>query len=152
MDTIFRVQDENGYGPYRPNYMLLSDIQNDIRNDILYGDLLRLKRVEDTEDDPHPTPCADKLIQRNCEMHEYFGFIDHEQALNWFPQEILDKLEKIGFFLCEVKGTITAIGEKQVLFKKETHDFEVENKDLPFSKKYIREAYKKIKSSNKVLT
>ncbi len=122
MKTVWRVQNREGQGPYNYDFPEM-DMEKRLqlintKYDIIY-DLLPKYRKTHPEVE-HPGPSSDPKIQRNMvEGFEFSGFQSKEQALQWFPQEILDKLEGIGFFLVKIKAKkITAIGKYQILFKK----------------------------------
>jgi len=98
MPVIVRVEDNMGMGCY-VSHMPLGFID------------------EHTKYNGHPRPEHDKGIERYMENGvEICGFIDEEQAHNWFTEEELSAMEEYGFYLKEVLvNMISAIGEKQVL-------------------------------------
>lgn len=61
-------------------------------------------------------PVTDKGIERNQKDNEICGFLNKNQALNWFNKKQLLKLEKYGYELKTIDvDKITAIGRSQVL-------------------------------------
>ena len=98
---IWRVENSDGQGCYRKFGIKFLD---------------RLVNRHDRTCLKHPIPFNDIGIERGQETFEICGFIDKDQALNWFSKYELKKLAGIGFYLKEIEvAEITAIGEKQVL-------------------------------------
>ena len=98
--VVFRVENKRGVGPYRNAKV--------VENIIGHHD----------SDNEHPTPYHDKGIERGAELgKEKCGFLSLEDLTNWFSSMDLYDLEKEGYTIAPVKGLITAIGQKQVLFK-----------------------------------
>ena len=98
MPIILRVEDNMGMGCYT-SYIPCDFLDNHTRHN------------------GHPRPEHDKGIERYVEEGvEICGFIDEEQAHNWFTKEELLAMEKYGFYLKEVAvNMISARGEKQIL-------------------------------------
>ena len=105
MKTIWRVENGNGWGPYRGG---VSSIK-----------LQELLDSHDMDEDKHPCPWNDS-IGRPPESNEVCGFNSIKQAKKWFTARELQLLESEGYILKEVEvQEITAIGDKQVLAKRE---------------------------------
>ena len=100
MATILRVQNRQGKGPYA-------------------GDLAVCEWLNHGDDD-HPLPLEEPLINRYILPQEHCGFINKKQLQEWFKPHELEYMATQGFYVVKVKGTITAIGQKQILFIKET--------------------------------
>jgi len=98
-ETIYRIQNCDGVGPYNSNV------------DGAWSILSGHRTVNG-----HPSPHDDIGIKRRPKDEEKCGFLSMEQLRNWFNKQELNQLKKLGFFIAEVKGRITAIGEKQILF------------------------------------
>jgi hypothetical protein len=100
MQEVYRVEDEDGYGCYTTS-----------TDNFYHKHLLKHQDLERT-----PTPEHDRGIDRFLREKEICGFLNLEQANNWFTKKELKLLEGEGFELKKVKvRRITAIGEKQVL-------------------------------------
>lgn len=98
---IWRVEDEAGQGCYRDFGIKFLD---------------RMMNRHDSNFTKYPIPEVDKGINRAIRPGEICGFINLEQALNWFSKYELKKLLCYGLELKEIEvKKITAIGEKQVL-------------------------------------
>ena len=96
MNTIFRIQNKNGNGPYvNQNLSCLAN---------------------DTSCSGHPAPYADEGIDRLAMYKERCGFHSIQQLKEWFNVQTLFELKKHGFDIVEVQGKITARGKKQILF------------------------------------
>ena len=99
---VYRVENKEGKGCYRKGYFTEW-----------------LTREHDLNFKKYPPPHYDKGIDRLPVEGELCGFKDKEQALDWFTQEELSKLRKLGFYLERIEGAeVTAIGEKQILFRR----------------------------------
>lgn len=96
---VFRVENSKGIGPYH---------NSDINNGLL--------SQHSWSNGKHPTPYADFKIGRGPIKRERCAFIDLDQLLAWFSGEELCQLEKLGYTIVPVKGKITAVGNKQVLY------------------------------------
>jgi hypothetical protein len=100
METIYRVEDENGQGCYSCHFEKLEKMYS--------------RHVFDGIN--YPRPQEDKGIKKFPEPDEICGFKNIEQALSWFTEEDLKLLKRHGFELKKVEvEAITAVGEKQVL-------------------------------------
>ncbi len=71
-------------------------------------------------EDVHPCPREDIGIKRHIKRgDEFCGFKDMQQLHEWFTDEELCELELLGYQVVKIEDIeITAIGEKQVLFRK----------------------------------
>jgi hypothetical protein len=99
IETIIRVEDKDGKGPYTSYSEQLSFYDN--HNDF----------------DTYPLPEYETGIERCITFGvEKCGFLTMEQLHNWFNEEELQEMEELGLTIKTVRGTITAVGEKQVLF------------------------------------
>ena len=97
---IWRVENINGEGCY---------VHQDTK-------LILYRHIEDQK---HPCPWDDILINRNPRDGEICGFLDLKQAINWFSEKELQKLKELGFELKLIKvKQITAIGNTQVLARR----------------------------------
>jgi hypothetical protein len=100
METIYRVEDENGQGCYSAHL----------------PELERMYARHAFNGVNYPRPQEDKGIEMKPEKDEFCGFKNIEQALSWFTEEDLKLLKRYGFELKKVEvEAITAVGEKQVL-------------------------------------
>jgi hypothetical protein len=100
MKTIWRIENEEGIGCY---VVHLPELER-----------MYIKHGRDKIN--HPIPRNDIGIKRYKEEFEICGFINKEQALNWFNKYEIKKLKTFGFNLKEIKvAAITAIGKKQIL-------------------------------------
>jgi len=99
--TIYRVQNDNGEGPY------IADDKSPERRDMI-----------DAHNESHPTPELDEDIGRGMtDSAEKCGFDSMLQLTDWFCQEELDMLEDDGFFIFEIHNAhITARSCHQVLY------------------------------------
>jgi len=97
--VIYRVADDHGLGPYQ-------------NPDLSWGLL-------SSHNDPHhPGPHQDKGIKRRPQDNEFCGFATMEDLHSWFSDDELAELEKHGYSIVKEAGYVTAIGNKQILFKK----------------------------------
>ena len=102
---IYRVQDSSGSGPYRESMMAgLFDM------------------IKKHNNPTHPCPVHDIGIERFIQPDEFCGFQALFQLRMWFEgfEKILD--EHL-FRILTFEAAPTAIGEYQVLFKKEEATF-----------------------------
>lgn len=110
MVNIYRVENKKREGCYwgkQRDYKMLN---------IIGGHFKTTSKTIEFEIEKHPLPHEDKKIKRCIKDNEIGGFLNKEQALNWFTKDELNGLEKIGYFLKRIKvKKITVIGEKQVL-------------------------------------
>lgn len=95
--TIFRVQNELGIGPYR--------------DDRLCHGLLN-HHNENQYDFPLPK----KDIGRYTLTEEKCGFLSLADLYKWFSPNEIDELKAEGYEIAQVQGLVTGIGNKQVLF------------------------------------
>lgn len=103
MPKILRVEDKEGYGCYCNDGMYLNNLEH--HNDDVYSP------------SGHPHPLKDLGIERRTKLGERHGFLDIEQAKEWFTLEEFERLSKNGYELKELEvKKITAIGNKQILF------------------------------------
>ena len=98
MATIWRVQNDNGDGPYRGNYQTLKMLYD--HNNIA----------------SHPSAWYDPLIKREPKNEERHGFKNMESLQSWFSKIEILMLKDYGFHVVTVVGEITAVGVRQVLF------------------------------------
>lgn len=109
----YRVQDENGYGPYTAYY------DNELC-DVLMPDvpLLLCKMFSEHDENYHLWPTA---YQDNLEYYvghdERHGFISEAQLYNWFTEANIKELASIGFCIVVLDVEILAIGKNQIIFK-----------------------------------
>lgn len=94
---VYRIENDDGIGPYSVDETV------DLIGDHKYSN-------------GHPVPKKDKGIQRPQEPEERCGFLSMKQLKSWFSESEIVNLRDLGFFITELTGKITAIGEKQVLF------------------------------------
>lgn len=100
MRHVWRVQNAEGWGPYRGG---------DAEDLDLYSDWA------------HPCPCddgpfMDKIEKRGIRLRDWlFGFESKEHALRWFGRET-DTLNSRGYFLVQVKARAWCTGQKQLIF------------------------------------
>jgi len=100
MDTVFRIQDAKGEGPYQGQE----------------GEFLENMNNNHSGCSIHPIPYCDKGIGRSPELEERCGFRNMEQLKSWFTDHELEGLSKLGFVIAQIKGEITVVGQHQVLF------------------------------------
>ena len=100
VETVFRVENEQGVGPYR--------------SDNLCDGILN----HHNGSKKHPNPWHDPLIHRYMEKDEFCGFESLDALFEWFSDEEIDALELQGYYMVQTQGIVTAKGEKQLLFKK----------------------------------
>ena len=107
MDTVYRVQHkETGKGPYC--------------TPLVSGAIVDMSDRHSDDRLGHPTGHNEPLIQRGARHDERFGFTSIDLLINWFGR-YLDMLAKHDFEIVRLSGvTITAEGEKQCLFEKES--------------------------------
>lgn len=102
--TIYRVENYNGEGPYTADDISIE----------------RLKMIDNHNniEDIYPTPDLDEGIGRPIQdSEELCGFDSMLQLTDWFCKEELDMLADDGFFIVEVrKAHITAQSNCQILF------------------------------------
>ncbi len=92
-----RVQNKDGAGPYADSPQ-------------------ELFRQLNTDTAELPTPEYDIGIERFPYNNEYCGFNSQKQLKNWFDNDELELLESYGYYVVELDVTITAYGERQILF------------------------------------
>ena len=85
----------------------------------------RVKKMVDrhTNLELRPTPRKDKGIDRTLEAGEFCGFRNVKQLKRWFTKEELKTLKDNSFVIKRYSTydfEITAIGERQILFKRRT--------------------------------
>lgn len=102
--TIYRVQNNNGEGPYA------ADDESTERQDMI-------NRHENSAT-IHPSPENDDDISRSMtDSAEKCGFDSMIQLRDWFSQEELDMLEDDDFFVFEIHNAhITAKSIHQILY------------------------------------
>lgn len=98
---IYRIEDENGIGFYRSGILSYREVESKFH--------MGKKR--------HLPTFMDKGIMRNAEDNEKCGFLNEKQLYTWINKSKIRQLEKIGFKLVRLYREVTAIGEKQILFK-----------------------------------
>lgn len=96
---LHRVQNERGTGPYGM----------DSNMDLMW------RHCDDTR---HPPPQRDQGIDRRINTDEFCGFRSEAQLKEWFTDQEISMMVANGFRIVQVKGLITAVGKKQLLFKK----------------------------------
>lgn len=100
--SIFRIENNKKEGCYRNNW------------ECAYR--RKMTNKHDRNKRKYPIPEEDIGICRSIKTNEICGFLNLEQVYNWFCDEELIILEKLGYNLKKIKvQKITAIGEKQVL-------------------------------------
>jgi hypothetical protein len=111
MDAVYRIQNEDGVGPY-----VISGLV-DFETEIELRDLLSHHNGQESgENGYHPIPTCDPDIERPAEKHEICGFKDIDQLEAWFSPNELMELKALGFRIVRMGGKITANGMYQVLF------------------------------------
>jgi len=112
--TIFRIENENGDGPYRGTYG-----SND------WG----TKRHNDAS---HPTPLEEDweslLLGTVSDIAPFrFGFKDLDQLLKWFSQSELDKLYKLGYNVVtiDLHPQQVWMGKTQIAYEKWSDYYEI---------------------------
>lgn len=100
METVWRVENEDGEGPYRIEAKT--------------GHILDF-----TATYRHPTPWQEEGIARCTRDGEQCAFESESQARAWFTERELQELEKLGYKLKKIEATVTARGEAQILIIKE---------------------------------
>ncbi|HDY89156.1 MAG TPA: hypothetical protein ENH82_13705 [bacterium] len=71
----------------------------------------------------HPGPHNDNGIERHIENEEFCGFSGLWQLCKWFSGVEILMLDSFGYEITVIEDvTITATGEKQVLFVRETQN------------------------------
>lgn len=103
-ETFFRVQDECGRGPYQARY--------DTGKEEVAATLNSHDRYNG-----HPPPSCDIGIKRDIKSFEGCGFASLRQIRSWFTKKELVVLANHGLHVHKMQGMVTAIGEKQLLFK-----------------------------------
>lgn len=104
--TIYRVADKSGLGPYQN-----ADLCWSVLRSHNYG-------CDPSGKPHHPGPHQDEGIDRRPHENEFCGFATMEDLHSWFSDEELAVLEKNGYSIVTEDGYVTAIGQKQILFKK----------------------------------
>lgn len=94
---LFRIQNNKGKGPY---------IGARIPFNFAHG-----------KGNGHPIPGDDVGIKRMVLPEEACAFSSIDQLMNWFNGAELRKMQLLGYVITPIKGVVTAIGEKQVLFQ-----------------------------------
>ena len=96
---VYRVQNKKGDGPYRKG----------MTRSVLFRHWLSPE---------HPTPFGDIGICREPGKDELCGFESLEDLHGWVSQDEIEELSKLGFEIVVVRGLVTAVGAKQLLFEK----------------------------------
>jgi hypothetical protein len=106
MRFIYRVENDDGNGPYR-------NINEDVfPSSVYYGRHANLR---------HPTPYRDSLLKR-LDRDECCGFISVEQFRKWFNKEDRKRLVKHNFHITLYRANSYRLGEYQAVFKKSSSD------------------------------
>lgn len=101
MNTIWRIENKEGIGPYQGN------IDSFELNEMMHSH---------NRDDTKPVVCEDKGIMRYPEQDEICGFEDMHQVKSWFTREELIALYKGGYNLRRIEvSVITAQSSSQLL-------------------------------------
>jgi len=101
MIKVWRVQNDDGRGPYRGNYNYTQWTDSGGWHD----------------EENHPSPEADLGIHNSWDGIR-FGFIDLEQAQRWFTRSELERLVCQGYHLIELEvDCVVAQSEYQLAFK-----------------------------------
>ena len=100
VQTVYRIQNSKGKGPY-------------VRSTLPWTILAAHNLCEQ-----HPNPFSDHGINRECKRYERCGFLSLHYLLNWFSNEEVEELQKRGYWITPMLGTVTAVGKYQILFKK----------------------------------
>ena len=95
--SVLRIQNRNGKSPY-------IDSPTELYYQI------------NTEFEHRPSPMDDIGIERWPKIDKRCGFLNQDQLDRWFDNFDLEILESYDYYITEVNGTITAIGEYQVLY------------------------------------
>lgn len=115
--TIYRIENSEGYGPYRDGPVHSG---------------MWAVNMERHYDNRHPLPSyefpqwdfwAAALFPEGYPIYqtEYFcGFKDLDQLFEWFDEEEIDNLFKLGFDIYEYEVEFAFIGRYQVMFHKPT--------------------------------
>ena len=112
---VYRMQDKNGEGPYRMGHY---DYNKD------RYDWATRKHKEPR----HPTAYTDKLLEEcfiklphSSEKRYKFGFIDEQQAYDWFNcRTERSRLAASGFKMARVQAAEVIYGDKQLVFIEES--------------------------------
>ena len=99
MALLYRIQDEEGHGPYRHLFFVDGLLSHHTHPEF-------------------PSPQRDSGIRRYIQPNEFCAFASLDSLCQWFTGEELYYLEAAGYQIVPVEGNITARGEKQVLFVK----------------------------------
>ena len=101
---IYRVQDPQGRGPYRPEIL-----------DEVFSEDIKVILDSHSGDPNRPLPHMDSIGRWPLKT-EICGFISVKQALKWFPKYLLQELALYDFHLRQVKvECITAVSIHQCL-------------------------------------
>lgn len=104
--TVYRIQHkETKEGPYNGNLAYSKPY------------LIEMSDRHKASGDRHPHPRYDAPIGRGSNDEEFCGFNSMEQLQEWFTGDELSELSGLGFeVVCLEDVTVTAIGDKQILF------------------------------------
>lgn len=97
MQTVYRVEDASGGGPYWCGSARGMDLYCTTR---------------------HPPPCEDGLLE--IRVTEIFGFASREDLLRWFGPEARASLRTEGYQLAMYEAHEVRRGRRQVVFNRET--------------------------------
>ena len=106
MPTIYRIENEDGIGPYLGTIAVWQDCSHNINTG-------------------RPNPVDDKLLWKNylesdiIENEDLYAFETIEQLKNWFSYNEIQKLRKLGFKIKKLKVTKILQGDTQCIFKEE---------------------------------
>lgn len=103
---VYRVASKYGVGPYQDAELFWTLLQSHSFS------------TDQNGKPDHPGPHQDEGIKRRPHDTEFCGFATMEDLHNWFSDEELEELAKHGYSIVKESGYVTAIGEKQILFKK----------------------------------
>ena len=102
--VIYRVADKDGIGPYQ--------------SELAWSLLGSHNGCDQDGNRHHPGPHQDEGIKRRPHDSEFCGFATMDDLHNWFSDDELAELAKHGYSIVKESGFVTAIGQKQILFRK----------------------------------
>jgi hypothetical protein len=105
---VYRIQKENGIGPYHC-YVSCSSWQDEFHT-------ADNGRPGPYEDEGFSAYSLDEALGANSENH-YFGFKSLEDLMRWFNETERQKLAKHGYKIYLVEARQVWYGKRQVIFK-----------------------------------
>ncbi len=103
---VFRIQNEDGYGPYVSRFTLpIPEI-----------DIMCNKHAGDAYFDSALWPTSFTECTRERGEDYRCGFINEAQLFNWFSEEEIEMLRRNGYDIVALDKEVTVIGKNQIVF------------------------------------